>query len=63
MPQAKANFFEKQVHLKLFRRFWRTVKAYGEGKGYQEVLTMFFSALCKDNIISHRRITNANVDD
>ncbi|CAM4799333.1 unnamed protein product [Rotaria magnacalcarata] len=24
MPEAKANFIQKQVHLKLFRRFWRT---------------------------------------
>jgi len=63
MAEAKANFVGKQIHLKLFRRFWRTVKAYGEGKDYREVLNMFFSGLCKDNIISHRKITNANIDD
>jgi hypothetical protein len=63
MPEGKANFIEKQIHLKLFRRFWKTVKAYGDGKHYSEVLTMFFSGLCKDNIIGHRKITNANIDD
>ncbi|CAM4847774.1 unnamed protein product [Rotaria magnacalcarata] len=27
MPEAKANFIQKQLHLKRFRRFWRTIKA------------------------------------
>jgi hypothetical protein len=63
MPEAKANFIEKQIHLKLFRRFWRTIKAYDQGKDYREVLTMFFSGLCEDKIISHRKIRNTNIDD
>jgi hypothetical protein len=63
IPEAKANFIEKQIYLKLFRRFWRTIKAYDEGKDYLEVLKMFFSGLCDDRIISHRKITNANMDD
>jgi len=62
MPEAKANFTEKRIHLKLFRRFWRTIKAYDQGKGYLEVLTMFFSGLCNDKIISHRKISNTNID-
>ncbi|CAF3387027.1 unnamed protein product [Rotaria socialis] len=62
MPEAKANFIQKQVHLKLFRRFWRTIKAYDQGKDYLEVLRMFFSGLCNDQIISHRKITNTNLD-
>ena len=39
------------------------MKAYSEGNDYREVLTMFFSGLCKDDIISHRRITNTNIDE
>ena len=39
------------------------IKAYSEGKGYLEVLTMFPSCLCKDKILSHRKITNAYIDD
>ena len=62
MPEAKANFTEKRIHLKLFHRFWRTIKAYDQGKGYLEVLTMFFSGLYNDKIISHRKITNTNID-
>jgi hypothetical protein len=63
MPEAKQNFIDREIHLKLFRRFWKTIQAYSEGKDYREVLTMFFSGLCKDKIISHRKITNANLDD
>ena len=63
IPESKVNFIEKQIHLKLFRRFWRTIGAYGDGQDYRQVLTMFFSGLCKDNIKSHRGITNSNIDD
>jgi hypothetical protein len=63
MPKAKQNFIEKDIHLKLFRRFWRTIKAYHDGKDYLEVLSTFFSGLCKDKILSHRKITNTNIDD
>ncbi|CAF4073349.1 unnamed protein product [Rotaria magnacalcarata] len=63
MEEAKENFTERDIHSKLFRRFWRTIKANSEGKDYLEVLTTFFSGLCKDKILSHRKITNANIDD
>ena len=62
MPAAKVNFIEKHIHLKLFRRFWRTIKAYDQGKNYLEVLTMVFSGFCNDKIISHRKITNTNIE-
>ena len=62
MPEAKANFIEKHIHFKLLRRFWRTIKAYGEGRDYLEVLTMLFSGLCKDKIIRYRKITNTNIE-
>ena len=62
MPEAKVNFIEKHIHLKLFRRFWRTIKAYNQGKDYLNVLTMFFSELCNDKIINHRKITNTNIE-
>ena len=59
---SRSNFVEKHVYVKLFRRFWKTLNAYNEGKDYKEVLTMFFSNLCKDTVISHRKITNTNID-
>ncbi|CAM2722993.1 unnamed protein product [Rotaria socialis] len=52
MPEPKANFIQKQAHLKRFRRFWRTIKAYDQGKDYLEVLRMFSSGLCNDQIIT-----------
>ncbi|CAM4968055.1 unnamed protein product [Rotaria socialis] len=62
MPETKENIIQKQVYLKCFRRFWRTIKAYDQGKDYLEVLRMFFSGLCNDQIVSHRKITNTNLD-
>ncbi|CAM2708841.1 unnamed protein product [Rotaria socialis] len=62
MPETKENIIQKQVYLKRFRRFWRTIKAYDQGKDYLEVLRMFFSGLCNDQIVSHRKITNTNLD-
>jgi len=63
MPEAKANFIDEQIHVKLFRRFWRTNKAYDEAKDYREVLKIFFSGLLEDRIISHRKIADAKIDD
>jgi hypothetical protein len=63
MPEAKANFIDEQIYLKLSRRFWRTTYAYDEAKDYCEVLKMFFSGLLEDRIINHRKITDAKIDD
>jgi hypothetical protein len=63
LPISRENFISKSIYLKLFRRFWRTIEAYYNGKTYSEVLKMYFSGLCKENIISHRRITNTNMND
>ena len=62
MPEAKANFIEKHIHLKVFCGFWRTISAYDQGKDYLEVVTMFFSGLCNDKIISQLKITNTNIE-
>ena len=61
MPEAKSNFIEKQIHLKLFSQFWKTIWAYAKGIQYKEVLNMYFSGVCIDNIFTHRKITNANI--
>ena len=62
IDESRENFKQKGVHLKLFRRFWKTLEAYKEGKTYAEVLTFFFSNLCKSDIQCHRRITNTKLD-
>ena len=62
IPESKTIFIEKEIHLKLFRRFWNTINAYSDGKGYSVMLIPFYSGLCQDNIISQRKITNTNID-
>ena len=62
IPDFREYFFNKNLHYKLFRRFWRTLNAYGQGKTYAEILRMFFSGLWKYEIASHRKITNSNLD-
>ena len=61
--EARKHFEEKQIDRKLTRRFWKTVHAYHLGKEYKDILTLYFSSLCKVSIQNHRTITNANLDD
>ena len=32
IPDSREYFFNKHLHYKLFRRFWRTLNAYDQGK-------------------------------
>ena len=57
------NFAERKTSLKLFRRFWRAIKAYSEGQTYADVLQLFFSQFCRTTIQSHRKITNTSIDE
>lgn len=58
IPESRENFERRQIHLKLFRRFWRSLNMYRQNKSYGEVLKLFFSQSCKSEIVSHRRVTN-----
>ena len=62
VPESRENFVSKEVQLKLFRRFWRSLNAYQQGKSYGEVLMCLFSGHCNSNITSHRNITNSKLD-
>jgi transposase len=62
IPKSREDFKEKNLQLKLFRRFWRSLEAYNQGQSYSEVLKLFFSNLCVGDVISHRRVSNANLD-
>ena len=59
--ESRHNFHEKNVHLKLLRRFWRCLNAYQNGQTYGEVLRLFFSKLCTGTSTSHARISNSNL--
>ena len=64
MPTAEVNFIEKHIHLKLFRRFWRTIKAYDQGKDYLEVLTMFLvdCVMIKSSVIVKSQILTLKIN-
>ena len=59
--QSRQVFTDRNIHLKLFRRFWRALHAYSEGQTYGQVLKLFFSNSCRDIIQAHRKITNTNL--
>ncbi|CAF1309414.1 unnamed protein product [Adineta ricciae] len=61
LPESRDNFEQRQIHMKLFRRFWRSLDAYNQGKSYGEILSLFFSQSCKSSILSHRKITNSKL--
>ncbi|CAF4979497.1 unnamed protein product [Rotaria sp. Silwood1] len=63
ISDSRIHFAERKIALKLFRRFWRSIEAYFQGQTYADVLKLFFSQLCKTAVQSHRKITNANIDD
>ena len=61
--ESRRNFVDRNVAIKLIRRFWRTLKAYDNSDSYEEVLTYFFSSMCKGEVQNHRRITNSKLHD
>ena len=54
IADSRKRFVERNIALKLFRRFWRSIEAYSQGQTYAEVLQLFFSQLCKTSVQSHR---------
>jgi hypothetical protein len=61
ISDSRTHFVAKNISEKLFRRFWKAIKAYKDGQSYAEVLTFFFSNSCKSDVSSHRRVTNQNL--
>lgn len=59
--ESRENFTQKMIFLKLFRRFWRSIHAYAEGRSYEEVLKLFFGNNCSSTVMSHRKVTNSNL--
>jgi hypothetical protein len=62
IPESREQFATKNIELKLFRQFWKAVDACKKGDSYGQVVTLFFSGLCKAEVLSHRKITNTNLD-
>ncbi len=60
--ESRENFRDKEIHLKLLRRFWKCLLAYRDGQSYAEVMKMFFSAKCEGTVKIHTRISNSNLN-
>lgn len=63
MKESRVNFIGKNVAIKLFRRFWRTLAAYERGDSYEEILKMYFSALCRATIKHPHQVPDYNCND
>lgn len=61
ISESYGNFEDRKIHMKLFRRFWSSLDAYSQGKTYGEVLSLFFSQTCKQDVLSHRKIKNSQL--
>ena len=60
---SRIHFVKRNIALKLFRRFWRSIEAYSQRQTYADILKLFFSQPCKTSVQSHRRISNKNIDE
>ena len=62
MPLSREHFKEINLNIHLMRRFWRVLNAYKKGFSYGEILRTYFSGKTKENIISHRKICNTQLN-
>jgi hypothetical protein len=56
MNKSRDIFKEKGINLKLWNRFFNTVKDYSNNLTYEEILKKYYGTNIKTNILSHRRI-------
>lgn len=59
--KSRENFREREIYLKLLRRFWWCLKAYDEGRSYTDVMKMFCSTKCEGTVTTHTRISTSNI--
>ena len=63
ISQSRQNFEDKKMSMNLFRRFWKAMISYDQGKTYSQVLQLFFNNHCIGTVVSHSKITNSNLND
>ena len=54
--KSRQEFIEKELYLKLIKRFWYVLYAYKKDVSYCDVLKTYFGGKTKANIVSHRKI-------
>ena len=60
--QSLVNFKDPGYNFKLWRRFWRLLALYKEGKTYEEVLQSLFSKNSQGTAKYHLKVTNSLLD-
>ena len=58
IEESKKEFSNQAHNGKLWRRFWRCIDMYFNNFDYKYVMNNLYSKKTKENIISHRKITN-----
>ena len=61
IPQSRPFFIERNIEMKLFRRFWKALSAYHQETLYAEVLCLFYSRSCKSEVESHRKVSSTKL--
>ena len=56
------NFWQQQLHLKLFRRFWHCLEAYNQGKSYDGVLQLIFGKSYSGTNKGHLQVSNTKLN-
>ena len=59
--ESRDLFYQKDIHLRLTRRFWKALESYHDGKSYTEVMKSFFSTRCEGTVGSHTRFSNGDI--
>lgn len=58
IEESRKEFESKYIANKLLHRFWNVLQAYKDGQSYINVLENYFSSKSKENVSSHRKISN-----
>ncbi len=58
---SREYFKERDIFLKLMRRFWRCLQSYEDGQDYATVMKQFFSEKCAGTVKTHTRISNSRL--
>ena len=60
--ESLLNFTQSDYNFKLWRRFWRLLALYKDGKSYEEVLQSLFSQKSQGTAKYHLKVSNSLLD-
>lgn len=59
--ESKENFKEKDLNVKLWRRFWQAINMYHQKVPYVEIIKLLYGARTAENK-AHRKIYNTKMN-